>query len=77
MKILHYNNQFDSVPLHRLLSDFGETATDKSFFRPDVSSARAKLGSLVANGSSKVGVYDFPDGKDTGESLLPFLRNPF
>lgn len=75
MKILHYSNQFGSVPLHRLLSDFGETVTDRSFFRPDVSTARAKLGSLIANGSNKVGVYDFPDGKDTGQSLMIFLRN--
>lgn len=75
MKIYHYHSSYGAKNLHEMISDFGLSATDKSFFRPDVSSVRAKLGSLVAQGNGKVGVYDFDDGKDTGDVLMTFLRN--
>lgn len=76
IKCRHYSNAFESdFDFWKLTDDFGASNTDKTFFRPDVSSARAKLGSLIAQGNSKVGVYDFPDGKDTGQSLMTFLRN--
>ena len=75
MKIFHYKNSYGSEVLYKMTSDFGVSVTDRSFFRPDVSSARAKLGSLVAQGNGKVGVYDFNDGKDTGDVLMTFLRN--
>lgn len=57
-----------------LTKDFGESNTDKKYFRPDISKARATLGAM-ASGSNRVGVYDFPDGKDTGMTLQTALRN--
>lgn len=71
--VKHYESSFDSKPIHSLVSDFGESNTDKSFFRPDISQTRAFLGSQM--GSNRVGLYDFPDGKDTGETAQTAIRS--
>lgn len=70
--IRHYSNSFLNRNIHHELRfGFGESNTDKSFFRPDISSAR----SLVAGSASdRVGVYDFQDGKDTGDRIQVILR---
>lgn len=71
--IKHYSNTFQSdFPFHHMTDDFGESNTDKSFYRPDISSARALAGS--AGGSTRVGKYDFEDGKDTGDTIQTVLR---
>lgn len=75
IQIKTYKNQFDYIPSHNLLTDFGESNTDKSFYRPDVSSARASLGSISALGSNLKGVYDFDDGIDNGDTFMTFLRS--
>lgn len=74
MKLFHYNNCFSNEPIHVLVSDFGQSCTDKTFFRPDISSTRAFLG--TGQGSNRVGLYDFPDGNDDGTNLRTVLRNP-
>lgn len=56
-----------------MVDDFGESNTDKSFYRPDVSQVRSFLGTGMQ--SSKKLMYDFPDGKDTGEEVQTFVRN--
>lgn len=70
--VRHYSNSFFNKNVHHsLISDFGESNTDKSFFRPDISSARA----LVAGSANdRVGLYDFQDGKDTGDRIQVILR---
>lgn len=74
MKIYRYNSAFGrDTPLWSVTDDFGPSNTDKKFFRPDVSSARASLAS--STGSNKVGVYDFADGKDTGDTIQTLLRS--
>lgn len=74
MKIYRYNSAFGrDIPLWSVTDDFGPSNTDKNFFRPDVSSARASLAS--GTGSNKVGVYDFVDGKDTGDTIQTLLRS--
>lgn len=72
MKIRHYKSEYKSSPLHKMTSDFGESCVDKTFFRPDVSSTRAFLG--APTGSTRVGLYDFPDGKDDGDSFRLAIR---
>ena len=69
-----YSNEFDhsGKDLHVQTEDFGESNTDKSFFRPDISSVRASLGSSI--GSNRTGLYDFDDGKDTGDTIQTILR---
>lgn len=71
MKVLHYNNSFKSDPLHQLLSDFGESATDTTTWRPELSI----IHSQAQGASSKRFLYDFPDGKDNGERVQTFIRN--
>lgn len=71
--IKHFESTFESNPIHMLVPDFGESNTDKSFFRPDISQTRAFLGSQM--GSNRVGLYDFPDGKDTGETAQTVIRS--
>lgn len=56
-----------------MVDDFGKSNTDKSSYRPDVSRVRAFLGTGMQ--SSKKLMYDFPDGKDTGEEVQTFIRN--
>ena len=75
IQINHYNNQFNNVsPIHELLSDFGETNTDTTHWRPVVSLARASLASGM--NSRKQFFYDYPDGKDDGNRIKTFLRSP-
>lgn len=72
IKVKQYNNPFSSKPIHKMIDDFGESNTDTSTWRPDLSVARAFLGS--AGASNKQMLYDFPDGKDTGETVQTFIR---
>lgn len=72
-----YSNQFfmsnkDEKSLYHMTDNFGKSATDISKWRPDISIARAQLG--VSSGKRLL--YDFPDGKDTGEVIQTFLRTP-
>lgn len=69
-----YSNEYSHAgnDLHKQTEDFGESNTDKSFYRPDISSARASMGSSI--GSNRTGLYDFDDGKDTGETIQTILR---
>lgn len=73
MTVKHYGNQFDGEPVHVLRSEYAESVTDKSFFRPELGDIRSKLGNLA--GANVHGVYDFPDGKDTGDTVATTLRN--
>lgn len=76
IKVRHYLNPFENPnPLYIPPSDYGESATDKTSYRPDISSARAFAGSVGTGTSSNVGVFDFPDGKDNGMTIQTFLRN--
>lgn len=76
IKVLHYNNVFENPnPSYVPPSSYGESATDKASYRPDISSARSFAGSVGAGTSSKVGIFDFPDGKDNGMTIQTFLRN--
>lgn len=76
IKVRHYSNVFENpFPSYVPPSDYGESATDKASYRPDISSARAFAGSIGAGTSSNVGVFDFPDGKDNGMTIQTFLRN--
>lgn len=68
-KVKHYSNHFDNPDWVPLLKDFGESNTDKSTYRPDISLARAQAGA-----SSKTLLYDFSDGKDTGETVQTYIR---
>lgn len=71
IKVKHFSNQFDNPDWTPLLEDFGETNTDTSTYRPDISIARAEAGRL----SGKQLLYDFKDGKDTGDTVMTFIRN--
>lgn len=76
IKVRHYSNPFENPnPLYIPPSDYGESGTDKTSYRPDISSARAFAGSVGVGTSSNVGVFDFPDGKDNGMTIQTFLRN--
>lgn len=72
IKVKSYSNSFfnkDLVWNH--IDDFGETNTDRSSYRPTESISRVLSGSY-----NKHMVYDFPDGKDTGEVVQTVLRSP-
>lgn len=71
IEVKHYNNQFNSNPIHKLRSDFGPSNTDTTSWRPEISIARAQAG---INSGKKL-VYDFPDGKDNGELVQTFIRS--
>lgn len=73
ISIKHFNTQFSNTDFIPLLSDFGESNTDTTTWRPDISLARAQAGS--AGSSSKTMLYDFPDGKDNGETVQTFIRS--
>lgn len=74
ISVKKYNNVFlDDSHVHKMLSDFGESNTDQSGVRPDISSARSIIASY--SGSPRVGLYDFNDGKDTGDSIAMLLRS--
>lgn len=57
--------------LHHMTDDFGESNTDKSFYRPDVSAVRSQIGTR----SARTGCFDYPDGVDRGDNLMVILRN--
>lgn len=67
-----YNNLFVGDPIHQLCSDYGESCTDTSKWRPSISTVRAFLGNPGATRKSLQ--YDFPDGKDDGNVIRTFLR---
>lgn len=70
MNIIYYNSQFDNKFVKPKNIDYGESLTDKTFFRPDIFSvADTKANNAVT------GLYDFNDGKDTGERLSMYLRD--
>lgn len=70
IKVRHFSNQFANPDWTPLLEDFGDTNTDTSTYRPDISIARAQAGRL----SGKKLIYDFDDGKDNGEVAMTFIR---
>lgn len=72
VKVYHYSNSFKAKELHIMTKDFGASNTDKSFYVPNVATARSTLGSGTM--SNTVGLYDFPDGKDTGDRIQVLLR---
>lgn len=73
LKILHYHHCYNSKDsVYPLVSDFGKSNTDTSKWRPDISIARAQMGVL----SGRKLLYDFPDGKDSGEVVQTFIRSP-
>ena len=67
-----YNNAFAFDPLHQLCSDYGESCTDTSKWRPSISTVRAFLGNPGATRKSLQ--YDYQDGKDDGNVIRTFLR---
>lgn len=71
--VRHYSNTFKSLSVYQMTEDFGESNTDKSFFRPDLDKARSTLGQM--RGSTRVGLYDYPDGKDKGDVIQTVLRS--
>lgn len=70
MKISYYNSQFDNDLVKPKNIDYGESLTDKTFFRPEIFS----IADTKAN-NAVMGLYDFKDGKDTGERLSMYLRD--
>lgn len=70
IKVKHFSNQFLNKDWTPLLEDFGESNTDTTTYRPDISIARAKSGML----SGKQLIYDFDNGKDNGETVMTFIR---
>lgn len=74
MKVRYYHNSFVNDNPHWIMTDdFGETNTDTSLYRPDVSTVRAFAGN--PHGSNMTGLYDFKDGKDTGDRIMMYLRD--
>lgn len=71
IEVKHYSNPFKSTPIHQLTVDFGESNTDTSTWRPDISLIHAQANSL----SGRQLVYDFPDGNDSGETIQTFVRS--
>ena len=75
IQVNHYSSVFKSDEGHwQMTEDFGETNTDRTTYKPDVSLVRAFLGS--GGNSKKKFLYDYPDGKDDGQSIRTFLRQP-
>lgn len=75
IQVMHYSSVFKSDSNHwKMTEDFGETNTDRSTYKPDVSLVRAFLGS--GGTSKKQFLYDYPDGKDDGQTVKTFLRQP-
>lgn len=73
-EVKHFSNTFTAPLFFENLKDYGESNTDTSFIRPDISSARAIVGSYIGN-NNFVGKYDFDNGDDTGSMLMTFLRS--
>lgn len=75
MPVRYYSSVFSSLEGHwQMTDDFGESNTDRSTYKPDVSLVRAFLGS--GGNAKKKFLYDYPDGKDDGETIRTFLRQP-
>lgn len=75
IQVKRYSSVFKSDENHwHMTEDFGETNTDRSTYKPDISLVRAFLGSGGA--SRKQMLYDYPDGKDDGQTIKTFLRQP-
>lgn len=75
IEVNHYSSVFKSDEGHwKMTDDFGDTNTDRSTYKPDVSLVRAFLGS--GGNSKKKFLYDYPDGKDDGQTIRTFLRQP-
>lgn len=72
IRIKHYSHDYDSVNPCPLVLDFGDSNTDTSKWRPDISIARVQAGMS----SGKKFLYDFPDGVDNGEVVQTFIRSP-
>ena len=70
MNILYYNSQFDNDLVEPKIIHYGKSLTDKTFFRPEIFS----IADTKANNAT-TGLYDFSDGKDTGERLPMYLRD--
>lgn len=72
IKIKSYSNSFFNEDLEwNHIDDFGQTNTDRSSYRPTESVARVLSGNY-----NKQLIYDFPDGKDTGQVVQTVLRSP-
>ena len=72
IKVLHYSHNYEKTsPLVPFVSDYGNSNTDTTKWRPDISLARAYQGAS----SGKTLLYDFPDGKDSGEVVQTFIRS--
>lgn len=69
ISVKHYSNQFVGSK-NLLVKDFGESNTDKSTYRPDLSLVRAYQGA-----KTKTLLYDFSDGKDNGSTVQTFVRS--
>lgn len=74
IEIKHYQHDYsgEAPNLSPLVKDFGKTNTDTSKWRPEISVTRAQAGML----SGRKLLYDFPDGKDTGEFVQTYIRSP-
>lgn len=70
----HFRSVFSDSNAFKQNSDFGKSVTDTSTYKPDISLVRAFLGS--AGNYNKKFIYDYPDGKDDGESVRTMLRSP-
>lgn len=70
------NDTYIENTLHKLLSDFGESNTDKQSYQISLNSE----GSGYVNGASPVAPssssFDFADGKDTGDRSYSIASNP-
>lgn len=69
ISVKRYSNQFLGSK-NLLVKDFGESNTDKSTYRPDLSLVRAYQGA-----KTKTLLYDFSDGKDNGSTVQTFVRS--
>lgn len=73
INVKHYSNTFQNDNPHfPTIKNFGDSNTDLSSWRPEISIARAQAG---ASAGKKL-LYDFPDGKDTGEFIQTYIRSP-
>lgn len=70
MNVIYYNSQFENEFIKPKNIDYGKSLTDRTFFRPDIFS----IPDTKAN-NAVTGLYDFNDGKDTGERLSMYLRD--
>lgn len=72
LPVRHYCNSFSAPLYHHMTDDFGESNTDTSKWRPDISLIHAQ--SLGNSGLRPV--YDFPDGKDNPDQwTTTFIRS--